>query len=258
MSESEFFVCKRCGGGEHEAISQEIASYSCPLDRLNKIKPLDTIELWKEVKEYEGLYLISDMGNIKSLRLNRNLKLTKTNRGYLTIGLYSSKRRSKNFLVHRLVTNTFIGAVEGKEVNHKNGNKSDNRAVNLELCTRQENVNHAKKMGLIPRGIKHRNSKNNPELVKKILQAGYRNLPMEEIKLKYNVSLSFIQEVLHGVHSSEALTQEIASYSCPNVLKSKSKLKMLDSVSLKYLTKIDDSSETQDLKHTKSVDNGES
>lgn len=55
----------------------------------------------------------------------------------------------------------------------------------------------------------------------------------------------------------EALTQEIASYSCPNLLKSKPKLKVLDSVSLINLTKIDDPSETQDLKHTKPVYNGE-
>lgn len=49
----------------------------------------------------------------------------------------------------------------------------------------------------------------------------------------------------------EALTQEIASYSCPNIPKIKSNLKVLDSVSLKSLTKVDTLSETQELKNKK-------
>lgn len=252
MSESEIFICRRCGE-EHEATSQEIASYSCPKQNKSS-KALDNIVLWKDVLGYEDFYSVSDKGEVFSKRLDRILKQRRTKKGYMQIGLYNKYKRSKNFLVHRLVAESFWGRND-KEVNHKNSIRHDNRLVNLEWATRKENLAHAKESGNILSGSKHPNSKNNPDLINKILEAKRtESLSLLELKQRFNVSMIFIKEVLRGVTSNEALTQEVASYSCPNQPKPKGKLKMLDQVSLKYLTEVNTSSETQDPHNYKRTD----
>jgi hypothetical protein len=119
-------------------------------------------EIWKEIKGYEGLYEVSNLGNVKSLERNivrkdgtnfyiaeRILRPSKDRKGYLNIGLYK-KGKSKNYKVHRLVAAAFIPNPESKlEVNHINADKADNRVKNLEWATCKENVHHAIKAGLI-------------------------------------------------------------------------------------------------------------
>lgn len=109
-------------------------------------------EIWKDIKGYEGLYQASNLGRIKSLRnyhqTGRILKTFKRPNGYLIVTLCNrGKQTTKS--VHRLVAETFIEKESNKDqVNHKNGNKEDNRVDNLEWCTCKENINHAWENGL--------------------------------------------------------------------------------------------------------------
>ncbi|HRF71094.1 MAG TPA: NUMOD4 motif-containing HNH endonuclease [Candidatus Pelethenecus sp.] len=130
------------------------------------------LEIWKDIKGYEGLYQISNLGNVKSLGNKSNHKeeiLMKQNlnfNGYLYIGLRSNSKR-KIFRVHRLVAEAFIPNPLGKEeVNHINCNKTDNRACNLEWNTRQENQSHAEKnlSKYISAGRKHAIEKNSKKV----------------------------------------------------------------------------------------------
>lgn len=106
-------------------------------------------EKWKPVVGYEGRYEVSDLGRIRSKWFDKILKPQGMNTGYKLISL-TVNRKHKNALVHRLVAHAFLESIEGKKlVNHKNGDKSDNRAVNLEWCTYSENIRHAFSIGLM-------------------------------------------------------------------------------------------------------------
>lgn len=109
------------------------------------------MEIWKPINDYEGLYEISSLGCVRRLHKTippRNLTLWPDRNGYLRAAL-TRDCKTKRFLVHRLVALAFIPNPDGKpEVNHLNGDKSDNRAENLEWATRSENNRHAFATGL--------------------------------------------------------------------------------------------------------------
>lgn len=111
-------------------------------------------ETWKTISGYEGRYEVSDMGNVKSLSFPENgyveriRKNTINNCGYVCVNLCKDGR-VKRELLHRLVAIAFIPNINNKpQVNHINGNKTDNRIENLEWNTRSENVRHSIKTGL--------------------------------------------------------------------------------------------------------------
>lgn len=96
-------------------------------------------EVWKDIKGYEDLYQVSNFGNVKSLRTNKNLGFSKAGKGYYKVGL-SKKGKRKMFFVHRLVAQAFLSNTEQKPcVNHKDCNKLNNSANNLEWITYCEN-----------------------------------------------------------------------------------------------------------------------
>lgn len=104
------------------------------------------------IKDYEGHYEISNLGNIKSLKKkNPNKLLSKRidRGGYYSVRLCRQGQICTLFL-HRLLAIAFIPYVKSKPfINHINGNKLDNSLDNLEWCTHSENIKHAYKTGLL-------------------------------------------------------------------------------------------------------------
>lgn len=112
-------------------------------------------EIWKDIKEYEGLYQVSNIGNVKSLERERwngynwiinkerILKPGVSKCGYLQVNLYKD-RKHKILRVHRLVLMTFapIDNMDKFEVNHKDENKQNNCLSNLEWCDKKYNNNY--------------------------------------------------------------------------------------------------------------------
>jgi len=111
-------------------------------------------EKWKAVVGYEGWYSVSDQGRVKRELQNQGSvkdRIMKTplnhSGGYPHLGL-NKNGITKNFTVHRLVAQAFLGVKEKRfEVNHKNSIRTDNRLFNLEWVTHYENVQHTIKSG---------------------------------------------------------------------------------------------------------------
>ena len=112
-------------------------------------------ELWKDIAGYEGLYQVSNMGQVKRLCTKVNAKNNSTrikkekilkkatySWGYEYVCLSVNVKREKK-KVHRLVAETFIPNPNNlPQVNHINGVKNDNRVSNLEWCNNSENMKH--------------------------------------------------------------------------------------------------------------------
>lgn len=162
-------------------------------------------EMWKDVPGYEGLYQISDLGNIYSVRYKRFRK-SKTDRyGYATVSL--NKHGSQQFfLVHRLVASEFIqNPCNLPEVNHIDGNKQNNRADNLEWCDHSANMIHAYKMGLVA-SIKERKRQPTPkklskEIVRRIrseYKVGVRGCGYKSLATRYGVSDTTAKRIIRN------------------------------------------------------------
>lgn len=102
-------------------------------------------ERWKDVDGYDGMYQVSDIGRVRSLKYGkvRVLKQSKVGMGYLRVSLYKDNKE-KYFPVHRLVAQAFIpnDNILNNEINHINECKTDNRASNLEWCDRRYNTTY--------------------------------------------------------------------------------------------------------------------
>ena len=106
------------------------------------------MEEYKIIERFEN-YGVSKDGNVKNLKTGKTIKKVVNKRGYEVVGLCMNKVKA-TFLVHRLVAKAFIDNPEDKpQVNHMDGNKSNNHRDNLEWCSHKENINHAFKSNLI-------------------------------------------------------------------------------------------------------------
>ena len=102
------------------------------------------MEQWKDIKGYEGLYQVSNLGRVKTIKTNKIRKLEKVRSGYLRVMLCKNNK-SERFLVHRLVAEAFISNPNSlPEVNHKDENKLNNNVENLEWCTAKYNNSYGK------------------------------------------------------------------------------------------------------------------
>jgi hypothetical protein len=115
-------------------------------------------EQWRPVVGYEGLYEVSNQGAVRALRRigvyrgrwgeskmvfpARIMKIGTAPNGYQYVKLKKPNGPSKHYLCHRLVMAAFVGDPPFLQVNHKDGDKKNNRVENLEYCTAMQNIRH--------------------------------------------------------------------------------------------------------------------
>ena len=105
-------------------------------------------EIWKDIKGYEGLYQVSNLGRVKSFvkKGEKILAPQKNSNGYLRV-ILTNKAKKKRYFIHRLVAETFIlNPNYYPVVNHLDCNRTNNSVNNLEWCTIKMNHDYMKKL----------------------------------------------------------------------------------------------------------------
>lgn len=154
-------------------------------------------EIWKEIPGLEGRYEASTFGNIRMFHSKKNKSSYLNEKGYLRVDL-AIEKKVKHRKVHRLIALTFIpNPLNKSEVNHLNGLKTDNRVLNLEWSTGEENNNHAILTGLNAAAqIGGGNKKLKLEDVRYIIDN--KAIPSTILSKKFSVNERTIREIKKG------------------------------------------------------------
>ena len=161
-------------------------------------------EIWKDITGYEGLYQVSNLGNVKSIsrieisgKIKRKRKETiltpRTRCGYYYVNLYRDGN-SRSFNIHRLIAIEFIKNEENKtQVNHIDCNKKNNCVLNLEWVTPKENCKHARNNNLV-------------SLTTKKIICTETNLEFDSLKLAskhFNINYKTLSGMLTGIRKNK-------------------------------------------------------
>ena len=136
-----------------------------------------------------------------SLRLNKPLLLETASNGYLRIQLSRTDgKKRERFLVHRLVAATFLGPSRGRQVNHKDGDKTNNRVENLEWCTASENARHKATVLGLGVGSKNYHSKLTEEAVVRMRALRAEGKSLNTLAKMFGVSNGAVCHVVSRRH----------------------------------------------------------
>ena len=154
---------------------------------------------WTTVRD-DPNYEVTRSGSVRNSKTGNVLKPSLNNSGYLFVNMGPKHHRFSRS-VHRLVAEAYVdGYAPGLDVNHKNGDKQDNRAENLEFCSRSENIRHAYRTGLA-KGHKVDYAGTQPKRVK-IVETGEEFESQAECARALNASVGSISMVANGKRES--------------------------------------------------------
>lgn len=170
------------------------------------------MENWKVIKEYPR-YSVSDNGRVKNNASNKIISQRQATNGYMRVNVRTGAEKYEKPItlsVHRLVAEYFLPKVDGKEyVNHKDCDKTNNFASNLEWCTAKENSIHAYKSKPIYRDKRNSNIAKAQDCCKKKILAYKDNVLIGEYESirqaskDLNISVKTIYNCLHNKHNNK-------------------------------------------------------
>lgn len=158
------------------------------------------IEIWKDIKEFNGKYKISNTGKVKGVK--KILKTQDNGKGYSMVTLScvnNNIKTKKTIAVHRLVAVYFVdGYSKNLTVNHIDGNKLNNNFKNLEWITNKENIRHSFRIGLRKSKYNenHHRTKVSTEIIKNIRELYKKGLRQCEICKIHNLSPRYINDIV--------------------------------------------------------------
>ena len=153
---------------------------------------------WKAIEGYEGVYDVSDAGQVRNVKYGHTLKHG-SNKGYPSVNL-SVGGKYKTKKIHRLVAIAFIDNPENLPVvNHLNGDRTDHRIENLEWCTQGHNVQHMLDEGFSRgKGNTHWSAKLTEEGVRQMRKLRDAGLSVNEIAKQFGVKHSTASLAISG------------------------------------------------------------
>lgn len=171
-------------------------------------------ETWKDIPHFPG-YQASTEGRIRSvdrmiqrrrdktpfLRRGQVLRPIDNGHGYKSVNiLKDTDKKRRRYYIHRLVLETFSDGHEEyqTDVNHKDGNKGNNRLENLEWCTRTENNYHAYNTGLHVCGESHPQAKYSADLIEEIKAERASGKKVIDISREYGIPHQYVSGILNG------------------------------------------------------------
>lgn len=164
-------------------------------------------EVWKDIEGYNGIYMVSNLGRVKSLPrscpgLNASkeiiLKQSEDKDGYLLVGLHKNGK-SKTVRVSRIVAKAFIpNPNEYPEVNHKDENNQNNRVDNLEWCTTQYNLTYGHRLDCAKgeNNNRHKLSREQVEEIRRVYKKGDPEFGQSALGRKYGVAHGSIAAIV--------------------------------------------------------------
>lgn len=160
--------------------------------------------------EHYSNYQIDEFGNVYN-KLGRRLKPDKNKKGYLRVYLYNDEHKRKGFMLHRLVAKTFIPNPNNlPQVNHKDGNKENNKVDNLEWCTCSENIKHSIDIGrhYIPNGkgensAYHKLTQEQVNFIRKYYKFRDKNFNSVQLGKKFGVHKGTIMAIVNNINWKE-------------------------------------------------------
>ena len=151
---------------------------------------------------YGNRYCVTPSGEVANAVTGKILCGGRNGKGYLTVSLYdgSSPKKPKSFLVHRLIAEAYLGPSD-LQVNHKDGNKTNNAVNNLEYVTCKENVRHAiEVLGKDRSGVNNPKCKLSAEGVQDILASDLSNAEMGR---KHGVHPAYVNQIRSGQYRTK-------------------------------------------------------
>ena len=162
------------------------------------------MEEWRDVSgEFRGVYQVSSLGRVQRVMTSRNwvrgyvLKPKVDVYGYSHVRLQHEGRQQPT-TIHKLVATAFLGPpLEGQQINHKNGDKTDNRASNLEWVTHEQNVRHFhRRLGSWKRSTGPRLNHEKAVRIRALYKTG--EYTYKELAKKYDVTWWTIGRIIRG------------------------------------------------------------
>jgi hypothetical protein len=169
------------------------------------------VEIWKDIKDYENSYTVSNKGNVINKRSGKKLKGSIDSVGYPKVALCVNSK-VKEFRIHRLVGFAFVdGYFSGAIINHKDSDKTNNIFTNLEWTDKSGNQKHAIKSGMFkPPVMFGKNNKNSKRVIDIKTGVIYECVRMAAESIK--ISQSYLSQMLRGDRNNKTNLEYMGNF----------------------------------------------